>query len=159
MKSLVVYYSKTGVTKRAAVAISRMLGSDIEEIVDLKDRGGIIGRLYGGRDALLKKPTDIKRPKKDPSKYKLVVIGTPVWAHSLTPAVRTYLNQKKRKLRKVAFFSTKGGLPRTIEFASMQELCGKKPVGTLSLKIQDMISGEYFDKARKFVSKIKKGVK
>jgi flavodoxin len=155
MKSLVVYYSKTGVTRKAAVAISRMLGSDIEEIVDLKDRSGIIGWLMGGRDSCLKKSTEIKRPKKDPSKYKMIIIGTPVWAFTMTPAVRTYITKRCRRLKKAAFFCTNSGLPGNT-FKAMQELCKKKPVAALSLSTKDLQSGEYFDKVRKFVSKIKK---
>ena len=155
MRSLVVYYSKTGVTRKAAVAISRMLGSDIEEIVDSKDRSGIIGWLTGGGDSYLKKLTDIKRPKKDPSKYKLVILGTPVWAFTLTPAVRTYIAKRCRRLKKVAFFCTNGGAPGNT-FKAMQELCGKKPVAVLGLSVKDMLSGEYFDKIKRFVSKIKK---
>ena len=155
MNSLVVYYSKTGVTRKAAVAISRMLGADIEEIVDLKDRGGIIGWLSGGRDSYLKNLTNIKRPKKDPSKYKLVLIGTPVWSFTVTPAVRTYLTKRCRRLKKVAFFCTNDGSPGNT-FKTMQGVCGKKPIAALSLSAKDMRSGEYFDKIRKLVSKINK---
>jgi flavodoxin len=36
MKSLVVYYSRTGKTKFVAETIAAELGSEIEEIVDLK---------------------------------------------------------------------------------------------------------------------------
>jgi len=155
MRTLVVYYSKTGVTRKAAVAISRMLGADIEEIIDLKDRGGIMGWLTGGRDSCLKKPTEIKRPKKDPSKYKLVILGTPVWAFTLTPAIRTYITKRCRHLKRVAFFCTNGGAPGNT-FKAMQELCGKKPLAALGLSTKDLRSGEYFNKIRKFVSKIKK---
>jgi len=155
MDSLVVYYSKTGVTRKAAVAISRMLGADIEEIVDLKDRGGIIGWLTGGRDSYLKNLTDIKRPKKDPSKYKLVLIGTPVWSFTVTPAVRTYIAKRCRRLKKVAFFCTNDGSPGNT-FKEMQGVCKKKPIAALSLSAKDMRSGEYFNKIRQFVSKIKK---
>jgi flavodoxin len=155
MKSLVVYYSKTGVTRKAAVAISRMLGADIEEIIDLKDRGGIIGWLMGGMDSCLKNLTEIKRPRKDPSKYKYVVIGTPVWSFTVTPAVRTYIAKRCRRLKKVAFFCTNDGSPGNT-FKTMKGLCEKNPVAALSLSAKDMRSGEYFDKIRKFVSKIKK---
>jgi flavodoxin len=40
MKSLVVYYTRTGKTKSAAEAIATQLGADIEEIVDLKKTAG-----------------------------------------------------------------------------------------------------------------------
>jgi flavodoxin len=36
MKSLVVYYSRTGKTRFVAETVAALLGSDIEEIVDLK---------------------------------------------------------------------------------------------------------------------------
>ena len=155
MRSLVVYYSKTGTTRKIATAISRMLGSDIEEIVDLKDRGGIMGWLSGGRDSTLKNHTEIKRLKKDTLKYKLVIIGTPVWAWTVTPAVRTYIVKKCKRLKKIAFFCTNDGSPGNT-FKAMQEICKKKPIAALSITKKDMRSGEYFDKIKKFVSKIKK---
>ncbi len=154
MRSLIVYYSKTGVTRRAAIDVSRMLGSDVEEIIDIKDRGGLAGWLTGGGDSFLKKLTEIKRPKKDPSKYSLVIIGTPVWSFTVTPAIRTYITKKCRRLRKVAFFCTHGGAPGNT-FKTMKELCGKKPVAILGLTAKDMQSGESFDKIKKFVSKIR----
>jgi len=155
MNSLVVYYSKTGNTRKVATAISRVLGSDIEEIVDLKNRKGIIGWLSGGRDSTIKNLTEIKRPKKDPTKYKLVIIGTPVWAWTVTPAVRTYMVKKCKRLKKIAFFCTNDGSPGNT-FKEMQGVCKKKSLAALSLSKKDMRSGEYFEKIRKFVSKIKK---
>ena len=50
MRSLVVYYSRTGVTKKVAEAISQMLGADIEEIIDRRDRRGPKGFFTGGRE-------------------------------------------------------------------------------------------------------------
>jgi flavodoxin len=38
MKSLLIYYSRTGKTKFVAETIAAELGSDIEEVVDLKNR-------------------------------------------------------------------------------------------------------------------------
>ena len=154
MRSLVVYYSKTGNTRKVATAISRVLGSDIEEIVDMKNRKGIIGWLSGGRDSTLKNHTKIKRPKKDTSGYKLIIIGTPVWAWTVTPAVRTYMVKKCKHLKKIAFFCTNDGSPGNT-FKAMQEICEKKPVAALSITKKDLRSGEYFDKIKRFVSKIK----
>jgi len=155
MRSLVVYYSRSGTTKKAATAFSRVLGSDIEEIIDLKNRKGVIGWLSAGKDANLKKLTEIKKTKKDPSKYKLIVIGTPVWAFTLTPAIRTFIAKKCRKLRKVAFFCTNDGSPGNT-FKAMKELCGKSPVAALSLKRFEMHNGDYYEKIKKFALKLKK---
>ncbi len=106
-KILVVYYSRTGNTKKVALNLAKKINADCEEIIDLKERNRIIiGWLVSGKDATMKKMTEIEF-KKDPSKYDLVIIGTPVWSWTVTPAIRTYLSENKFK--KVAFFCTNGG--------------------------------------------------
>jgi flavodoxin len=134
MKILVVYYSRTGNTKKAALQISRELRAQTDEIIDLKDRKmKIVGWLVSGRDASKGSLTEIKC-KKDPSKFDLVIVGTPIWAWTLTPAIRTYLAIKKFK--KVAFFCTCGG-DSGKAFVEMQRL-SKKPVATLVLSEKDL---------------------
>jgi len=45
MKTLVVYYSRTGKTKFVAEKIAVELKADVEEVVDLKSRSGRFGFL------------------------------------------------------------------------------------------------------------------
>jgi len=106
MKCLVVYYTRTGKTKFVAEAIATELGADLEEIVDLKKREGKLGWIMGGKDATQKKLTEIAPPKRVPAEYDLVVIGTPIWAWTLTPAIRTYLSKNDLSGKKVALFYT-----------------------------------------------------
>lgn len=129
MRVLVVYYSRTGNTKKVAEVISKTLKADLDEVVDLKNRRWLAGWIGGGRAAATKKLTEIKF-KKDPSKYDLVVIGTPVWAGNMVPAVRTYLT--KHKLRKVAFFATFGG--REDKTFEEMEKISSKPVAVYGVK-------------------------
>ena len=152
---LVVYYSRTGTTKEVAEAIARELGCEVEEITDLKDRRGPLGFAVGGKDAFLKKLTQIEEVTKRPNSYDLVVIGTPLWALSVTPAVRTYLSQNKDRIRRAAFFCTKGGSPAKMAFADLAKLCGQKPVGTLELREDELKTGESFRKIEKFAQTIK----
>ncbi|MBE3088681.1 MAG: flavodoxin family protein, partial [Actinobacteria bacterium] len=42
---LVVYYSRTGTTRKVAEYITKQLGADMEEIIDMKKRSGIWGFL------------------------------------------------------------------------------------------------------------------
>ena len=58
MKSLVVYYSRTGNAKFVAQTIAEQLGSEIEEIKDLKSREGALGWISAGRDATQKASTN-----------------------------------------------------------------------------------------------------
>jgi flavodoxin len=109
MKSLVVYYTRTGKTRFVAESIAAELGAEIEEIVDLKKREGKIGWIMAGKDASRKNLTEIVQTTKAPQDYDLIVIGTPIWAWSPTPAVRTYIKQNKLSGKRVALFYTSDG--------------------------------------------------
>ena len=127
MKTLVTFYSRTGNTKKMGQLIAAKLHADIDEIVDQKNRSGIIGWVLAGRDASKQSLTKITFTC-DPSKYDLVVIGTPIWAWNATPAVRTYLTQNLNKIKKVAFFTTSGGDSPDKTVAFLEELLGKKAI-------------------------------
>jgi flavodoxin len=113
VKSLIVYYTRTGNAKFVAETIAAQLGSDIEEVVDQKKRSGPLGWLSGGRDATQEKETQIASTKLSPENYDLIVVGTPVWASRPTPAIRTYLKQNGLSGKKVALFITMGGKDAT----------------------------------------------
>jgi flavodoxin len=110
MKTLVIYYSRTGNAKFMAETIAAELGADIEEVVDLKNRQGKLAFLPAGRDAMRGKETEIAQTKRTLTDYALIIIGQPVWAGSPTPAIRTYMNKNDLSGKKVAlFFSDSSG--------------------------------------------------
>lgn len=82
---LVIYYSRSGTTRKVAKAMASALGCDIEEITDMRDRRGGIGYLRSLFEAVWQRPSVIAPIAKDPSGYQLVIIGTPVWFHSTNP--------------------------------------------------------------------------
>lgn len=106
MKTLVVYYSRTGNAKFVAETIAATIGADIEEIADLKKRSGPVGFLSGGKDATQGKETEIAPTKRSPTDYDLIILGTPVWSSSPTPAIRTYISHNNLSDKKVAVFFT-----------------------------------------------------
>ena len=55
VKSLVVYYTRDGNTKFVAETVAAELGSDIEEVVDMKNRAGKLGWMSAGRDSMAEK--------------------------------------------------------------------------------------------------------
>ena len=109
MKALVVYYSRTGNTKFVAEKIAQELGADIEEVIDKKNRRGVFGFLAAGFDARRGKKTEIGETKKNPSKFDLVVVGTPSWVSRPSPAIRTYLSKYDLAGKKVATFCITDG--------------------------------------------------
>ena len=109
MKSLVVYYSRTGNARFVAETIAAEVGSDVEEVIDQKKRSGVLVYLTGGSDARRGKETKISTPTKSPVGYDLIIVGTPVWAGRPTPAIVTYLKKNDLSGKKVALFFTQGG--------------------------------------------------
>jgi flavodoxin len=154
-KTLVVYYSRTGTTRKVAQAIADMLECDAEEVVDTKDRAGVLGFIGGGKDASLGRLTAIGPVTKDPGGYELVLIGTPVWAWTMAPAVRTYISQHRDSLPAVAFFATAGGTGMERTFRRMEELCGRKPRAVLGLVAGEVLKGDPTDRIKAFVEAVR----
>jgi flavodoxin len=155
MKTLIVFYSRTGTTKKLAEKIAEFLKADIEEIIDLKDRSGAVGWLASGRDAMKKKLTDIKKINNDISKFDLIIIGTPNWAGSVTPAIRTFLLKNKDNIKKIAFFCTMGGENPGKVFIQMQELINIRPLGILALNAKEVIKEMNVEKIKSFIKSLK----
>jgi flavodoxin len=130
-KTITYYYSKTGTTKRVAKLIAKKLGSDIEELIDTKNRKGIIGYFVSCFDSKKKKLTQLEKLRKKPSDYDLVIVGGPVWAWSINPAVRTFLAENK--IKKAALFCTMGGSGSEKFFEECRSLIKGKVVAEASV--------------------------
>ncbi len=115
MKTLVIYYTRTGNSKFIAETIAAELGADIEEVIDLKNRQGKLAFFPAGRDAMQGKETQIAQTKRNPTDYDFIIIGQPVWAGSPTPAIRTYLNNNNLSSKKVAVFFSDSNLGQAVE--------------------------------------------
>ena len=109
MKILIVYYSRTGLTKKVGAKLAAALSADQEVITDKTERAGVIGYLRCGREAIKKEQPDIDPIKFDPAAYDLVIVGTPVWAAHMSSPIRSYLSEQKDKIKRIAFFATQGG--------------------------------------------------
>lgn len=153
MKSLIVFYSRTGTTKTAAEVIASNLNCDVEEVKDTQKRGGFIGFMKSGREVGAKKLTTIKEPQFNPAAYDLVILGTPVWRDSVSTPIRTYVAQYRDTFQQVAFFCTQGG-EKTNVFNELRQLCGKKPLATLHLRRKEVEKGEYREKGKQFSSSL-----
>ena len=154
MKTLVVYYSRTGTTKKIALEIASKLGAEIEEIKDTVDRSGMKGYLISGRDAMKRKMTVLESATNNPADFDLVIIGTPIWGWNMSSPVRTYISEKKDSFGKVAFFCTMGGSGDEKAFAEMEEIIGKKPLAVLALLTRDVARKDFAEKLEKFTAEV-----
>ena len=155
MKILIAFYSKTGKTRKLAENLAKSLGADIDEIIDQKDRGGIKGWLLSGRDGMKGFLTEIKT-NKNPGKYDLVIVGTPIWAWNSTPAVRAYVTKFKKEIKNLAVFVTADSSKPEKTVASLEKIWGKK-VGVYD----GWVSGDFensekcMEKTIRFLERIK----
>ena len=122
MKSLVVYYSRSGNTRFVAEQIAKEIGGDIEEIIDKKRRKGLLGFVLSGYDATRGRITKIEPIKRSPKDYDLVFVGTPMWNKRITPAVRTFLRDNNFSEKRVALFCTNLGSEPERVFKTLKEL-------------------------------------
>jgi len=155
MKVLVAYYSRTGNTRRVAEAIAKSLEAEVEDIRDSENRLGVIGFLRSGYEVLRKRSVAIHPVKKNPEEYDIVVIGSPVWAGSLSSPVRAYLTMHGHRIKEAALFATYGISEGRI-FRQMEELLPKKPIAKISIRESEIRSGEYLRKIEKFIEILKR---
>jgi flavodoxin len=59
MSSLTVYYTRTGNTEKIAKEISELIGSELIEIQDNRNRGGLLGWLRSGMESARKVTPEI----------------------------------------------------------------------------------------------------
>jgi len=87
MKTLVIYYSFKGSTKKEAERIAQELGdADLCEVKESKKRNLFTSFVPGIFQAAGRKPTKIKPPELDFNLYNKIIIGAPIWASHPAPA-------------------------------------------------------------------------
>lgn len=106
MNYKVVYFSKTGNSKRVAEKIGGKLSCEVIEITDNKNWKGVLGFLKGGYYASTKKDVEIKVPKNLDDADELIVVS-PLWASGVAPAIKSFL--KTTQLSKVNLVVTSTG--------------------------------------------------
>ena len=142
MKSLVVYYSRSNITKKLAHDIANKTGADIDEIISKVNYSGKLGYVRAGKDATLSKIIEIDNIKHDPADYDVVYLGAPVWASKAANPLISYLKLNEGKFNNVKFFLTAGSSGFESSFKQMEEFC-KKPEKTLALTTKQVKNEDY----------------
>jgi flavodoxin len=111
MKTLIVYYSYDGNCALAAETLKELLNADVLEIktVDEKKRGGLAKYLWGGRQVFSRGKPDLKPYAFDAGPWDLIILGTPVWAGSPSPAMASFLDKTRISGKRIALFVCHGG--------------------------------------------------
>ena len=154
-KVLVVYYSRSGNTQKVATAIAHSHKCELEELQIAAPPARLSGYLRALSQALRKKQAPIGARAHEPSAYRLVIIGTPVWAASVSSPVRAFLKAFGPKLPDVAFFCTLGGRGAGRTFRQMRALCGKPPVTVCAIAEPDIASEHFRSSVADFTKELR----
>ncbi|WP_455581073.1 flavodoxin family protein [Dysosmobacter sp.] len=126
---LCLYYSRSGNTKKAMLEMAETLGAELVELHDAVERGGWKGWLRCGMDAMKKTTQPLShfetdRPLED---YRLVILGTPVWAGRCSSVMRAFLKDHGQKLQRVAYVVTRSSDGKNEEVYDQMDLYTARP--------------------------------
>ena len=115
MKTLVAYFSASGVTKRAAEALAKAAGADLYEIrpevpytradldwTDKKSRSTVEMQDKASRPAIVQDVPDV-------SGYDRVFVGFPIWWYIAPTIINTFLESADFSGKTIILFATSGG--------------------------------------------------
>lgn len=148
---LLVFYSRTGMTRGVANAIARACDCDVEAIRESRSRAGPIGYLRSGYEAMNRKLPAIDPPSRNPADYDITILGTPVWAQNISSPMRSYLMQNRNRFNRVAAFCTLGGAGGDKVLNEIETLCGKPLAAKLALTDAQINNNSYGDQVDLFV--------
>ena len=152
---LCIYYSRTGKTKQAMEEVALALDAELVEITDGQDRSGFSGFMLSGMEAMRRstrplKPFDTERNLEN---YRLVVIGTPVWAGRCSSVVRALLKRRGLEMKRVAYLLTRDSDKRYEEiYDQMDQYVSKPHVAGGSVRVGDVGYAFWRDK---FIQEVK----
>lgn len=103
--TVVVYFSRMGYTKKIAYSIANDLECKLIEITPKEKIKGTLGFWWCGRFGMHKWPMELEK-NYDLSKYKKVIICSPIWVFDVSSPIRELLIQNKNKVKNVTYVLT-----------------------------------------------------
>ena len=158
MKSIVVYFSLEGNSKYVADLIKENVGADILRLEPVKDypKGNASKFFWGGKSVVFGEKPKLVPYVFDAKEYDVIIIGTPVWAGSFAPPVKTFLSENDLANKKIALFACSAGGNAEKCFSKLkQEIPKGEVIATLSLldpKVKQL--DENFIKIKEFCERL-----
>jgi flavodoxin len=110
MKTSIIYYSYSGITRGIAEKIQKTCGGELIEVTSKEHYSKLTAYTLGSYRAMKMECDPIEPETIDVSPSDLIVIGTPVWAFKATPAINAAIAALKGcNGKKAVIFATCGG--------------------------------------------------
>jgi flavodoxin len=153
-KTLLVYYSLSGNTKKVAEEMARIGDWDVGVIKDASPRKGTWGYMCSALETMFKLMPAIDYIGNDPGAYDTVVLGSPIWVGRPAAPMRSFAHQYKGKLKNIACFCTMGGTDSKGWQAQLGSVYGQTPKQLLALQEKEATSETAHEKMHFFVNSI-----
>ncbi|MDR2597491.1 MAG: NAD(P)H-dependent oxidoreductase [Treponema sp.] len=116
MKTLILFYSFSGNTRKLASKKAAETGADIEEVIELKRMFVLKAYFIGAYSAIKRKKTEIQPIKSQLNGYEKIIIMAPVWAGNPAPAFNSIVEQlPSGKKVELVMVSAGGGTKNSAE--------------------------------------------
>ena len=141
MRTLCMYYTRTNTTKEIMENIATILGADVAEYTDGKDRSGFLG--YVGACFATVNNTISKVSVKDEinlKEYDRVIIGMPVWVEGPCAIGRALIKKYRNVMpSEVYYVVTHMGNKHdyTAKIKAMDKLLGRPSAGQVSIRTKE----------------------
>lgn len=155
-KQLVAYYSWTGNTAKVAKLLAETLSADIEEILEVKPRSGLLSFMATVVDSVPKRSPPILQATINVADYDVVILGCPIWASNMATPMRTYIMQENPRIKHVALFCTLGGSGGKLALARMAALSEQTSLADLILEQPALTSGKWRGLTENFARQVLK---
>lgn len=155
MRTLIVYYSMGGNTEAAAAVVAKRLGADALRLEPQKayPSSGLRKFLWGGKSAVMAETPKLK-PYVLNGGYDRIIFGSPVWAGTFAPPLRTFIKENALALegRTFAAFMCQGGSGGEKALRKLEECLGVKALAAEAILIdpKDRPSAENDAKLEQF---------
>lgn len=160
MSTVIVYYSLEGNTDYAAKAIAAATGFGLLRIEPVKcyPTSGFRKFFWGGKSAVMAETPTLKPYSFDSSAYDHVLFGFPVWAGTITPPIRTFIQENNLVGKEFAAVACQSGSGAEKAFRKLKDALGIEQLEAELILIdpKSKPSAENKQKIHAFCEKLKK---
>ncbi|MCD7723355.1 MAG: flavodoxin [Clostridiales bacterium] len=137
MKTLIAYFSLSGVTKKVAERIQAIAGGDLFEIKGEKNYGGYLKAVaIGGKELATKEMPKVTTHVENFDSYDRILLGFPVWYGTCPRLIGTFAGEYNFAGKDVYVFCTSGSSGPEKAGQTVTEIC-KGAVVHSAIRITD----------------------
>ena len=142
MKAAIIYFSQSGNTQYVAKKLAAALNADLIPLVPRKayPDSGFKKFFWGGKSALMGNKPDLEPYAFDGDAYDRIIFGSPVWAGTFAPPLRTFVEDNRTALqgkRLSAFFCCSGGPGKVLDKFKAFLACDRLEQGFILIDPKD----------------------